>query len=386
MLLPDVRSILFSNFAYTTVLALFLLFFGSRNYRRLPGLKWWTYGFIMMALAFLAGGPGTQLSPGLMYPVSHILVIAGFFAVKEGMARFFRSERRFSLDIAVFLAASIVLAALPERSLSYQLLTVSIASLATHILTIAMVWKDDSSGTVRLFFTIAALLQAVRATLSLLLPSGTDSPGVGWLTALISMLFFIVLMTVSFALISTTVRRLLNERDDLIEKAEHDSVTDGLTGLMNRRGFRTVYAVEEKRSGRRKSRMSFVVADIDDFRRINDTYGQDCGDEILRYIADVFRREFRGGDILVRWGGDEFLIVQPETDRDACSSSLERTRQAVAREPFRCGGDVFYVTMSFGYHTATAGEISFDEHLSRADDCMSAAKKGGRNRIIGDAD
>ena len=379
----DVRSVVFANFAYTAVIGAFMLFFGYRSARRLAGLSWWASGFLFFTTGFLVMSLRNDIPLWISDILPHLFMVLGLLAIKVGLSKFYEVDGRFRLDAVLLAVTILLLVVLQGESLWYRIIPIIGSVFLISLLTILMVRGERDSLTLTAFYGLAMVIQLVRLALAFSIPQGLDPMASGWKFALISMLFFISVTLISLALVSLTVRRLLRIREELIRKEQINSTTDELTGLMNRRGFRTAYESEEKRAARSRRIQSIVIADIDDFKRINDHYGHACGDEVLQYVASVFRREFRGGDILVRWGGEEFLIVQPETEFESCRVSLERTRQAIARDAFRHEDEIFHVTMSFGFHTAPAGEDTFEEQLRKADDNMYRAKRAGKNRVVG---
>lgn len=153
--------------------------------------------------------------------------------------------------------------------------------------------------------------------------------------------------------------------------------TDSLTGIANRREFTSVLEKEMARAKRYGSALSLIMYDIDHFKRVNDTLGHDVGDEVLKTLTMLVKKVIRSADILARWGGEEFLILSPESDMDAAKIEAERLRQAIADYPFKKVGKI---TVSFGV-------TSFDSHddmtslLKRVDDALYKAKENGRNRV-----
>ncbi len=190
------------------------------------------------------------------------------------------------------------------------------------------------------------------------------------------------------ARIKTQIKRkrfsdyLRNRLEESVELA----ITDPLTGLHNRRymesHLRTL--VEESiRSGRP---LSILVADIDHFKRVNDTHGHDGGDVVLKEFAARLKRNTRGIDLACRLGGEEFLIIMPETDLARAYQVGERTRAMVASEPFQLRPDLkIRVTASVGLATLESPDDTPETIFKRADLALYAAKRRGRNRVAADA-
>jgi diguanylate cyclase (GGDEF)-like protein len=150
--------------------------------------------------------------------------------------------------------------------------------------------------------------------------------------------------------------------------------TDGLTGLVNRRSL-------ENRMRRLRAdgmAFAFVMADLDHFKVLNDTYGHEAGDRALRIFSETLRLELRADDTACRYGGEEFAVVLPGVDLHEAVDVSERIRQALATTSGR--GDVPVFTASFGIaHSTDAGDL--DDLVGRADRAMFAAKTAGRDRI-----
>lgn len=168
---------------------------------------------------------------------------------------------------------------------------------------------------------------------------------------------------------------------ELVEKSQRLATTDLLTGLMNRRAFAAAMATELARTTRHGYALSLAILDVDHFKHINDGYGHACGDRVLAALGALLRRELRREDMAARWGGEEFVITFPSTDREGSHNVAERVRAAVeamqVEDPTR--GRV-PVTASIGVATWMPGE-SLDTLVEAADRAMYASKTGGRNRV-----
>ena len=171
-----------------------------------------------------------------------------------------------------------------------------------------------------------------------------------------------------------------------IQESVELSVTDPLTGLHNRRymerHLKTLIADAERSS----RTLSVLIADIDFFKRVNDTYGHDAGDLVLKEFSDRFRRYTRGVDLSCRLGGEEFLIIMPDTDKALARTVGERVRECVAALPFRLGPALeIWVTASVGVATWEGAGDTSEALFKRADNALYAAKRQGRNQVVADA-
>lgn len=168
-----------------------------------------------------------------------------------------------------------------------------------------------------------------------------------------------------------------------IERArlERLAVTDASTRAFNRRYFEPRLRDELARSHRSGSPLSILVMDLDHFKRVNDRHGHAAGDAVLRAFANRVRQATRRQDVLVRWGGEEFVLIMPDTGRDTACTVAERIRAESAATNFAVGdGSEVRQTVSIGVATWDGTEVA-QELEQRADAAMYAAKRAGRNRV-----
>jgi two-component system cell cycle response regulator len=162
------------------------------------------------------------------------------------------------------------------------------------------------------------------------------------------------------------------------------AVTDQLTGLNNRRYLMSQIGPLVQRVARGGDPVSVIIADIDHFKRINDNFGHDVGDEVLKEFAARLASNFRPIDIACRFGGEEFVVVMPNTRGDYACLVAERLRRHVSGAPFaiKAGSDALSVTVSLGVAVASSVGDTADKVLTRADEALYRAKQNGRNRVM----
>jgi len=162
------------------------------------------------------------------------------------------------------------------------------------------------------------------------------------------------------------------------------AVTDPLTGLHNRRYLDNHLSVLFKRSVNRGRPLSVLITDIDRFKLVNDVYGHDAGDQVLREFAARVRATVRGADLACRYGGEEFVVVMPDTSADVAAAVAERLRTAVESAPFtlRGTGQALDITASFGISSRMQSCETPEDLVKQADLALYAAKNGGRNRVV----
>ena len=169
--------------------------------------------------------------------------------------------------------------------------------------------------------------------------------------------------------------------EDMLTRVESLAIMDPLTGLYNRRRFETIFTSEFKRAMRYQLPLSCMMIDIDHFKKINDTSGHQEGDRVLKEIAQVIQATVREVDTPARWGGEEFVVLSPNTTRENGLRAAERVRKAVDSHTFTGTGSTKF-TVSIGVAGIPAPDIdSQDKLIHAADMAMYEAKKKGRNRV-----
>ncbi len=169
----------------------------------------------------------------------------------------------------------------------------------------------------------------------------------------------------------------------LIEYQQHLSqlsTQDPLTRLLNRRGLEVALQVTLAHAARQQSPTAAIMVDIDSFKEINDNFGHDTGDQVIREVARYLQQTTRGSDVVARTGGEEFLVILPETGLDGARQLAERMRRQIAETPLHVHNQSIPVTVSLGV-AATTGEVDIDRLAQDADRAMYLAKRGGKNRV-----
>ncbi len=170
----------------------------------------------------------------------------------------------------------------------------------------------------------------------------------------------------------------LNQKlEQNMHQLEHLAAHDVLTGVFNRRMFEQLLEIEIKRANRYSQPLSVVLADVDLFKNVNDQYGHSTGDQVLCAIAQTFAEHIREGDILARWGGEEFAIILPNLAAEQAIDMTERLRQSIATSRYDHG---IQVTCSFGV-SSFVEEDSINSLFSRMDTALYQAKDSNRNTV-----
>src|SRR5215471_7948071 len=182
-------------------------------------------------------------------------------------------------------------------------------------------------------------------------------------------------------------RRYTDHLRDNVQNSIEMAITDALTGLHNRRYMESHLAALAEQAASRGKPLALMMLDIDFFKSINDNHGHDAGDDVLREFAVRVRKSIRGIDLACRYGGEEFVIVMPETDLHVAGMVAERLRRSIAGEPFAVnkGEKRIEVTISIGLSTLEQKGEPVADVLKRADTALYRAKHDGRNRVVSHA-
>jgi len=181
-------------------------------------------------------------------------------------------------------------------------------------------------------------------------------------------------------------RRHASELRQSVHNTMAMAVVDQLTGLYNRRYFDRHLAIMLDRAAAQDRALGVMMLDIDHFKMINDNHGHDVGDRILKDFANRMQRNIRGVDLACRYGGEEFVVLMPDTDRGQVQRAAERIRDAMADTPFNVSGELsLRVTISAGVALNESIADTPEAILKRADMALYRAKQAGRNRVTFDA-
>lgn len=181
-----------------------------------------------------------------------------------------------------------------------------------------------------------------------------------------------------------SISDMKKELDEKIKESSHLAITDPLTGLYNRRFCIERVQEEIRRADRYDRPLSLIMVDIDFFKCYNDTYGHLKGDELLKIFSKVLKRQVREGDFVCRTGGEEFIIILPETEKTIALQIAERLRIAIEQHPFphketQPGSNL---TVSLGVSSYVKEQMDLEKLLKAADDALYLAKKEGKNKVI----
>ena len=174
----------------------------------------------------------------------------------------------------------------------------------------------------------------------------------------------------------------MRQQQALQAELERLARTDPLTGLFNRRHMDALGDREIERSRRSRAPLAVMLADVDHFKRINDRYGHAVGDEVLVEMAARLQANVRGGDLVARWGGEEFCVLLADTDDQGARLAAERVRRAIAQRPFETSAGPLKVTLSLGVVALDDGPARLSSLLRQADAALYTAKSAGRNRVV----
>lgn len=176
--------------------------------------------------------------------------------------------------------------------------------------------------------------------------------------------------------------KLLFRIKKLYSQTKHLAITDFLTQIYNRRQFDITIEHEFARATRYLTPLALCLVDIDHFKNINDTYGHKAGDEVLCSIANLIKKMFRKSDYVFRYGGEEFMLILPETNVNNAYISIERLRKEISKLEFTSNDDKFNVTASFGLADNCVDALNFEQLIKNTDIALYKAKNSGRNKII----
>lgn len=174
----------------------------------------------------------------------------------------------------------------------------------------------------------------------------------------------------------------VQRRIKLEEELKRQATTDPLTGLFNRRQYEMLFRRERERCRRQGTSICVAMGDLDRFKRLNDQLGHESGDTALQHVARLFTAQLREGDVVGRFGGEEFIILLPDTDIAEAAKVIERLRKALETNPVPLEGQQWDLTVTFAVSAVLDDEKDIVETLRRVDAGLYQGKRGGRNQVV----
>ncbi|MBW0148958.1 diguanylate cyclase [Marinobacter arenosus] len=333
-----------------------------------------SYSGIGMALVWPSSVVWQQWAPPLLmfcFAFSGIAFATSFLQVKLRRRKLFRSLQAICLIYFALFAACYIA---EERGFALTL-AFSMVPIFTALMLYLGISSWVSGMTSARYYLAGTLASAIGASITALTVYGVlPYSQIGFYAVDIGMVLDAMLLALALA---DLVRRTQHARI----AAERKAQVDHLTGLDNRRGFLPVAESLWSLVKRNNRDMCVAMIDIDHFKMINDQYGHATGDRILRQIAKVLDSSRRQGDLLARWGGEEFILLLPETDLPEACHVAERFRQNVEALTIQEGADIIHCTISVGVANRDSEDVSLDKTIVMADQALYQAKLEGRNVV-----
>ncbi|MEW9798020.1 GGDEF domain-containing protein [Alteromonas sp. CYL-A6] len=318
----------------------------------------------------------TLLVVNLLFAMGHALLFSGVSRVTTGKPAY----RVCFAATALFFAVHFYPGALESPAL--RIILSSPVVILLNLASIILLWRHRSSElkaayiTIMGIFGIYAFLYALRVAV---LASGNITLSLHDNAALLSMylvlaITFYFLITVSFAFLIALKKEM---------QLRLNAITDHLTGMLNRKTLDTLAEKTINQAARNNEHVAFIAIDIDHFKKINDNYGHDVGDAVIKKVSEAIKEETRDSDALFRLGGEEFLLLATLKQKEEASDLAERVRNNVFTRTFQVNSDeMSNISVSVGFATISGSAISWKEALKQADQALYKAKEKGRNQVI----
>lgn len=381
-MLLDPRTLLFSLILVNSLMVL-SLFVAASVKGRDRGLNKWAIAVLLETLTWLLVALRGVVTDELSIVAANLFKAASYayilIAIHEFQARPFARWQVIVPLLAMLFMSVLLVDDIAGRFIwcgaiyAFQVVLIMRALWSDSEMRQGRAWRLLFGGT--LLILLVLLLRAVAALSGMAdfaQPQNHISPH--W----VQVITFIAVMT-SALLGSVGFLLMIKERTD--REIMHLAMTDSLTGVPNRRAL--IEQAERVLAGRSGLPMSLLMIDVDHFKRINDTYGHPLGDEVLRQATALMGKRLRAGDVLGRYGGEEFCVIAPYTDAGGAQVLAESLREILATTPLQTEEGEIAITISIGYTCCTtAGAHEPKELLAQADAALYQAKQAGRNRVV----
>ena len=327
--------------------------------RSVAEIEWLLLILVLLYQAF--EGPAAEDQSA----IAAALFFYGAFVLSFRYANFYKTESRWKIAIEtwamiVFITWSVWF----TGKLASPLLNAYLLAIITSALTLGKLATLCEMALIAACYVLLGEYSSMRQLVSL-----------GYIGGLATQLAPMLLVAYITTMFSADIRYVMNKTKLLSE-------TDELTGLYNRRGFAIVVDRLFAQAVRYDRAASVLLIDVDRFKALNDRYGHETGDRVLRLVTKCIETELRQTDVLSRFGGDEFVALLPETPPGAAVDVAVRIREAVAGTPIEVGDRSVITSVSIGVASYPEDGRTIDAVLGRADRAMYLAKQGGRNGVV----
>lgn len=372
----DLRSVILMSGVLGLMLSVVMLFLRLSYPRTIRGMGFWAgAGLLAFSSTLLFGGRGVL--PDLLSVVgANLFLLAGVALFQLGLQRFFGLPLSWRLWALVLLLLAPALAWFTLASPDFNARVV-LVNAVWAILQLSMAWLVWRRGP-EVFstrYTVVVLLLHAGVIVLRFLTALLPLPDEGLLEP--TRVQTVYIAANAMLILAFGLGLILMAGDRLRENFEHSASHDSLTNALNRRSLIEACERELERCRRHGHRMALLMLDLDHFKTINDTYGHMTGDQVLISFVARVRDQLRRPDQLGRFGGEEFILLLPDTPPESALVVAERIRTAVAR----ASDGLPAITVSIGVTSNRPDEADIDELLARADRALYMAKTGGRNRI-----
>lgn len=378
----DIKTLIVAMIAQVTLLGVLALYFSWRQpSTRAVGV--WGAGMVVLAAGLAAVAMRGMVPDLISITLANTLVTASIVISYRALRVFKAMRVEDSFGLSAIAATAILIFVFSELvpNLAIRILVVSVIG-GILLVRNAREMRGDGPVEVRTSWTFmqgvywaAAALMGMRAVSTLFLGGGGDLMSTGPVQSAYLVAVLLLITAASFGAFWLEVQYMHYE-------LSRQAARDLLTGMLNRRSFLIEFERELARLRRTSGVLSLAMFDLDHFKRLNDTHGHQAGDEMLRVVASAMQSSIRVQDVLGRYGGEEFVLLMPDTSMDAAMSVAERIRAAVGNIEADWNGARMTINISGGIACFPGDGRNSTGLIAAADEALYAAKRAGRNRIL----